>query len=183
MSDPDFDHYRTSILIQMDKTEGWFQLLKNRKLLGTNEMEVWVANIRREWEHAHRGAPTLTVFSELSSRDPHFAQMDLATFAQELINLNIPSVTAEVVTLTSWIDAQKEKSIKASEVAYSAQSDLRSWLLKNNICDATEVDALITHLRKAGVKNVDNIRGFDKSELKECGFNTVQAIAILKALK
>jgi len=179
----DLQHFRTSIFIQMDESQAWELFLKRRGMLGTDAMEQYVSKIKAQWERNRGGNPTLTIMSEFAARAPDFANMELARFAQELIELNIPSVTTEVVKLTSWIDSQKDRLTKASETAYSSQSDLRSWLLKNGICDTTKVDELIPHLRKAGVMTIENIRGFDKSELKECGFNTVQAIAILKALK
>ncbi len=180
---PEYDHYRTAILLEMDKTRGWVTFLGNRKLLGTTAMEQWKAGMLTQWERNRSGNPTMTTFTQIMQRDAAFAKTSIFEFAQELINLNIPSVTAEVVTLTSWITSQSEQSSKASEVAFTAQANLRSWLLKNGICEATKVDELIPRLRNAGVNTIDNIRGFDKGELKECGFNTVQAIAILKALK
>jgi hypothetical protein len=182
MEDSNLRHFRTSIFIQMDETQGWELFLKRRGLLGGAAMETYISNIKAQWERNRGGEPTMTILSEQARHDSSFASTELSRFAQELIALNIPAVQTEVIKLTSWIDAQKEQTAASSATAYTAQSELRSWLLKNNICDITEVDILIPHLRKAGVVTIDDIRGFDKSELRECGFNPVQAIKILKKL-
>lgn len=176
-------YFRKSICLAMDDSEGWFVLLKRRNLLGGQGMEQYVSRLKSEWANGRRGEPTLSVLEELYRHDRDFAQMPLAEFCTLLTSLNIPSVQVETVKLTTWLDEQTNKTRAASETTFNASQGLRAWLVKNGICDETQVDALIARLRQSGVESVETIQGFDKDDLKECGFNTVQAIKTIKALE
>ncbi len=180
--DDELKHFRTTICAVMDETHSWEKLLASRGLLGGEGVEQFVSNLKQQWTQRRDGEPTLTVLNSLCSTDNSFASMPLNEFAQELIDLRVPAVQTEVLKLTSWLEEKNTKAKQQSQTAYSAQSDLRGWLLKHHICDTDEVDRMIPHLRRAGVKSVDSIRGFSKEDLKECGFNTVQAIATVNAL-
>lgn len=182
LHDDKLAHFRKAICISMDETEGWYALLRMRGLLGGQKMEAEVFRLRTAWENNRSGEPTMSVLKQLFRHDAEFAQLGLTQFCNVLTSLNIPAVQAEVIKLTSWLQDKTSKAQTASETAFSATSDLRGWLLSNRICTTNDVDALITSLRKAGVTSTDSIRGFDKDDLKECGFNTVQAIQTIKAL-
>ncbi len=64
-----------------------------------------------------------------------------------------------------------------------AETDLRPWLLKHQICDEKEVDFLMERFYSVGVWNVNTISRFSKEDLIKCGLNTVQAVAVINALK
>ena len=176
-------HFRTAICLAMNDSIGWERLLKVKGLLGGEGMEQFVSKLKTDWENHRKGDPTLTILTDLVSNDREFASLDLTSFAKLLNSLNLLHVQNEVVKMTSWLDQKASNLKEKSETSYNVQSDLRSWLLKNEICDAIEVDNLIPKLRAAGVKSVESIKDFDKDDLKECGFNTVQAIATIRALK
>jgi hypothetical protein len=183
LHDDKLAHFRKAICIAMDETEGWYALLKVRGLLGGAKMEAEVFRLRSAWEKNRSGEPTLSVLRQLFRYDQDFAKMGLVQLCDILTSLNISAVQAEVVKLTSWLQDKTAQAKNASETAFSANSDLRGWLLTNRICTTSDVDALIASLRTAGVTSIESIRGFDKEDLKECGFNTVQAIQTVKALK
>ena len=176
-------HFRTLICSKMDELYVWEMLLRARGLLGGEGMEVYVSKLKNQWENNRGGDPTLTILSELVRTDKDFGSMDLSAFSENLKTFNIKSVNDELDKLTTWLNSQSTKIKEKSETSYVVQSDLRSWLLKNNICDTSEVDILIPRLQREGVKNIDTIRGFSKEDLKACGFKTAQAIATINALK
>lgn len=170
-------HFCQCILLAMDETEAWLSLLKKRSLLAGAGMEALVSELRTNWERQRSGEPSKRIITEV------FATMEAREFLSLLNSLCIGQVSTEVVKLTSWLDKQEEQRKRASEQVYEAQSTLRQWLLKHQICEAEEVDVLIPRLAKEGVSQVKHLNGFDKDDLKACGFTTRQAIAIVKAVE
>lgn len=183
MYDEKLSYFRKAICLAMDEAEGWYALLKKRGLLGGQGMEQYVSRLKTQWANHRSGEPTLSVLQELFRHDREFAQLGLTEFCALLNSLNIASVQAEVVKLTSWLEEQTNKTRAASETSFSANSGLRKWLLENRVCDNTNVDTFIVRLREAGTETVDDLRLFDKSDFKECGFNITQANRAFEALK
>jgi hypothetical protein len=81
-----------------------------------------------------------------------------------------------------FYEGKQAKTQEKSSTAFSAQGELRAWLVQNNICEEEEVDSLVLKLRGEGVRNVADLQGFDKDDLKELGFSTRQAIAVVKKI-
>jgi len=177
-----YNHFRTLIFAAMDETDAWENFLEERGLLGGDEVEKYVSNLKHQWATNRGGEPTLTVIRDLVDNDSDFGDKLLVDFATELLELNIEDVNAAVVKLTSFLEAKEKKAKKKNSTAYTAQANLRSWLLGNLICEEEEVDTLIKNLRESGVKGVSSLDGFEKDDLKDLGFNTVQAILTIKAL-
>lgn len=177
-----FSHFRTAIFSIMDEHGAWEKLLQTRNLLGGQDMEKFVSTMKRHWAKDRSGEPTRNIIIQLMQNDDDFRCAPLTEFAEELIRLNISDVTANVVKMTSFFDDKIKKAKKSNNMAYQTQFDLRKWLLKHEICEEDQVDVLVPKLQGAGVIHVKSIQGFSKEDLKECGFNTVQAIATLKAL-
>ena len=181
MHDNKLSYFRKAICLAMDDSEGWYALLKKRGLLGGQGMGQYVSRLKTQWANGRSGEPTWSVLQELFRHDREFAQLGLTEFCTLLNSLDIPSVQAEVVKLTSWLEEQTNKTRAASETSFSANCGLRKWLLENRVCDDTNVDTFIARLREAGTETVDDLRGFDKGDLKECGFNITQANRVLDA--
>lgn len=180
-TDDTFTHFRGNIYSRLNETGAWEKLLANRGLLGGEGVETMVAKLRGDFEAHRRGNPAETIIGDLCD-DPEFREMSLLEWCDELTALKNAEVTTEVIKLKTWLEDKEKSLIKKSKTAFEAQSDLRSWLIKHEICETEDVDELITRVRKAGVTSINKLKGFDKDDLKDCGFNTVQAIATLKAL-
>jgi hypothetical protein len=100
-----------------------------------------------------------------------------------LTDLGLPNVTKEVQKIQDWIGKQNNKTKQASDTVFDVQTTFRAWLIEKGICEDADVDRLLPELAREGVSDVKHLDGFDKDDLKQCGFNTRQAIAVLKALK
>lgn len=183
LTNPDLAHFYRSICLAMDESSAWITLLKVRGVLSGEGVEKWVAQLKTNWERNRSGEPSHTVIRQFVDSDSVFASTDVNKFCALLISLDVPTVQEAAVKLSSWLEEQSKKESQKSETAFVAQQDLRTWLIKHEICEATEVDHLILQLRKAGVKSIETLRGFTREDLKECGFNTVQAIKTVYVLK
>lgn len=101
-----------------------------------------------------------------------------------LTDLRLPNVTEEVKKIQDWIGKQNNKSKQASDIVFHVQTEFRTWLLDNKICkEERDADLLLPELARHGVSDVDDLTDFEKNDLTEVGFNTRQAIAILKIQK
>ena len=176
-----FNHFRTIIFAAMDETGGWVKLLAARGLLAGEAVEKQVSQLKTQWSANRGGKPTETIILELMHNDEDFADSSIQDFAAELVSLDIKDVNTAVVKLTSFLEDKQKKAKKKNTTAYDAQSELRSWLLQQNICDEEEVDSLIIKVGKEGVKEVSSLDDFTKNDLKDLGFSTFQALALIKA--
>jgi hypothetical protein len=173
---------RNSLLLAMDESEAWFALLAAKNLLHGPEMEKWVASLRKEWTASRANEPSLHVVRNLCQHDAEFARGTLVDLANLLNALKIPAVTQAISKAVEFYEGKQAKTQEKSSTAFSAQGELRVWLVQNNICEEEEVDGLVLKLRGEGVRNVADLQGFDKDDLKELGFSTRQAIAVVKKI-
>lgn len=173
---------RNSLLLAMDESEAWFALLAAKNLLHGPEMEKWVAGLRKEWTASRANEPSLQVVRNLCQHDAEFARGTLVDLANLLNALKIPAVTQAISKAVEFYEGKQAKTQEKSSTAFSAQGELRAWLVQNGICEEEEVDSLVLKLRGEGVRNVADLQGFDKDDLKELGFSTRQAIAVVKKI-
>lgn len=173
------NHYRNALLTAMDECSAWKALLAKRGLLGGQQMEAWVAKLGREWTETRSNNPSWQVLTQLLLNDRNFASGSLEELATALSGIGVDAAVANMV---SFYCTRKDQQQAKSTEAFSAQNSLRAWLVPT-VCDDGEADALVHKLRGAGVRNVEDLRDFDKDDLKEAGFNVRQANTIVRRLQ
>jgi hypothetical protein len=173
------NHYRNALLTAMDECGAWKALLAKRGLLGGQQMEAWVAKLGREWTATRSNNPSWQVLQQLLLNDRDFAAGSLEELATALSGIGVDAAVANMV---SFYCTRKDQQQAKSTEAFSAQNSLRAWLVPT-VCDDGEADALVLKLRDAGVRNVEDLRDFDKDDLKEAGFNVRQANTVVRKMQ
>jgi hypothetical protein len=173
------NHYRNALLTAMDECGAWKALLAKRQLLVDNRMEAWVAKLGREWTATRSNNPSWQVLQQLLLNDRDFAAGSLEELATALSGIGVDAAVANMV---SFYCTRKDQQQAKSTEAFSAQNSLRAWLVPT-VCDDGEADALVLKLRDAGVRNVEDLRDFDKDDLKGAGFNVRQANTIVRKMQ
>lgn len=179
------NHYRNAILTAMDETGAWKALLSKRSLLVGQQMEDWVAKLSRDWTETRSSNPSWQVLKSLMQNDRDFAQGSLEQLAASLAGIGIDATVASMV---SFYGTRKDQQQAKSTEAFSAQNSLRSWLVRTDdngpsVCDEGEADELVQKLRQEGVREPKDLRGMDKNDLNDMGFNKRQAITAGNKIK
>jgi hypothetical protein len=173
------NHYRNALLTAMDECGAWKALLAKRQLLVDNRMEAWVAKLGREWTATRSNNPSWQVLQQLLLNDRDFAAGSLEQLATALSGIGVDAAVANMV---SFYCTRKDQQQAKSTEAFIAQNSLRAWLVPT-VCDDGEADALVLKLLDAGVRNVEDLRDFDKDDLKGAGFNVRQANTIVRKMQ
>lgn len=178
----DYEHFRNGIFVAMDNSMGWVRYLSVKKLLVGDVMEKEVARLKTAWESNRGGKPTLTILTGLA-RNSKFASQDLRVFIRDLLNLNIESVQVAALELQTWLTKKLSEAESKSQQTFDTQSILREWFIRHKICPESNVDNLILKVQNDGVESLDDLKFMTVDNLKECGFNTVQANKLLKSFE